>query len=262
MGKEKGKVVVLEERVPKLKEQRRQRANRLLVAYIALFFMLLLGVVYAQSPLSNVAVIHVEGNHHIASQQIIQLSGITKQTSFWKVKKDEVEQRVKQHPEVKDVSVKKRIPNRIDIVIVERTRIAYILDKHSFLPILDNGKVLTYAKQVIPSDAPILVGWKEGEAIQDMAAQLANTPNSILNLISEIHYTPNASDERHITVYMNDGIEVSATIDRFAKKIVHYPSIVSQLQPGVKGVLHLEMSAYFKPYKADEGDDKDDENER
>lgn len=87
MGKEKGKVVVLEERVPKLKEQRRQRANRLLVAYIALFFMLLLGVVYAQSPLSNVAVIHVEGNHHIASQQIIQLSGITKQTSFWKVKK-------------------------------------------------------------------------------------------------------------------------------------------------------------------------------
>lgn len=104
-------------------------------------------------------------------------------------------------------------------MIVERTRIAYILDKHSFLPILDNGKVLTYAKQVIPSDAPILVGWKEGEAIQDMAAQLANTPNSILNLISEIHYTPNASDERHITVYMNDGIEVSATIDRFAKKL-------------------------------------------
>lgn len=262
MGKEKGKVVVLEERVPKLKEQRRQRANRLLVAYIALFFMLLLGVVYAQSPLSNVAVIHVEGNHHIASQQIIQLSGITKQTSFWKVKKDEVEQRVKQHPEVKDVSVKKRIPNRIDIVIVERKRIAYILDKHSFLPILDNGKVLTHAKQAIPSDAPILVGWKEGEAIQDMAAQLANTPSSILNLISEIHHTPSPSDQRHITVYMNDGIEVSATIDRFAKKIVHYPSIVSQLQPGVKGVLHLEMSTYFKPYEAAEGKENEDENER
>ncbi len=34
---EKGKVVVLEERVPKLKEQRRQRANRLLIVYIALF---------------------------------------------------------------------------------------------------------------------------------------------------------------------------------------------------------------------------------
>ncbi|KIQ95804.1 Cell division protein DivIB [Anoxybacillus thermarum] len=258
---EKGKVVVLEERVPKLKEQRRQRANRLLVAYIALFFMLLLAVIYAQSPLSNVAVIHVEGNRHIASQDVIQLSGVTKKTSFWKVKKDEVEQRIQQHPEVKEVSVKKRIPNRIDIVIVERKRIAYILDKHSFLPILENGKVLTDVKRAIPSDAPILIGWKEGEAIQDMATQLAHTPSSILNLISEIHYTPSSSDRRHITVYMNDGIEVSATIDRFAEKIAHYPSIVSQLQPGMKGVLHLEMSTYFKPYEADEGNEKD-ENER
>ncbi|KHF28559.1 Cell division protein DivIB [Anoxybacillus sp. BCO1] len=94
-----------------------------------------------------------------------------------------------------------------------------------------------------------------------MAAQLAHTPSSILNLISEIHYTPSPSDRRHITVYMNDGIEVSATIDRFAEKIVHYPSIVSQLQPGIKGVLHLEMSTYFKPYEADEGNEKD-ENER
>lgn len=258
----KGKVVVLEERVPKLKEQRRQRANRLLIVYISLFFMLLLGVIYAQSPLSNVAVIHVAGNHHIDSQDIIKLSGVTKKTSFWKVKKDEVERRIKEHPEIKEVHVNKRIPNRIDIVVVERKRIAYILDKHSFLPILDNGKVLTHAKQAIPSDAPILVGWKEGEAIQEMAAQLANTPSSILNLISEIHHTPSPSDQRHITVYMNDGIEVSATVDRFAEKIVHYPSIVSQLQPGMKGVLHLEMSTYFKPYEADEGNDKNDENER
>ncbi len=103
-------------------------------------------------------------------------------------------------------------------MIVERKRIAYILDKHSFLPILENGKVLTDVKRAIPSDAPILIGWKEGEAIQDMAAQLAHTPSSILNLISEIHYTPSPSDRRHITVYMNDGIEVSATIDRFAEK--------------------------------------------
>ncbi|MBW7650190.1 cell division protein FtsQ/DivIB [Anoxybacillus sp. ST4] len=258
----KGKVVVLEERVPKLKEQRRQRANRQLIIYISLFFMLLLGVIYAQSPLSNVSVIHVEGNNHVSSEEIIELSGVTTNTSFWKVKKDEIEQRIKQHPEVKEVSVKKRIPNRIDIAVVERKRIAYILDNHSFLPILDNGKVLTHVKQAIPSDAPILIGWKEGEAIQDMASQLANTPNSILNLISEIHHTPSPSDPRHITVYMNDGIEVSATIDRFAEKIVHYPSIVRQLQPGMKGVLHLEMGTYFKPYETDEGNEKTDENER
>jgi cell division protein FtsQ len=259
----KGKVVVLEDRIPKLKEQRRQRANRLLIGYIALFFMLILCIIYFQSPLSNIAKIEVQGNEHLADEQIIQLSGLTRNKSFWKVKNEDVEKKVGKHPEIKNVHVQKRFPNKIVITVEERKRIAYVFDKQKFFPILENGRVLTSTKEkIIASDAPILMGWKKGEEIQEMAAQLAKLPDSILNLISEIHHTPRSSDRLHITVYMNDGFEVSATVRNFAEKIVLYPSIVSHLDSNRKGVLHLEVSTYFKPYEWSEPGESSDERKR
>lgn len=106
MGKEKGKVVVLEERVPKLKQRRRQKVNRRLTAYIAFFFMLILCIIYFQSPLSNVQHIEVKGNQHVVASQIIQLSGLTNRTSFWKIKSDQVERAIESHPEIKQAKLK------------------------------------------------------------------------------------------------------------------------------------------------------------
>ena len=62
-------------------------------------------------------------------------------------------------------------------------------------------------------------------------------------------------------LYMNDGNEVSATIRTFAEKMVHYPAIVSQLEPYQRGVINLEVGSYFKAFepKGDKPDEKDEE---
>lgn len=251
----KGKVVVLEERVPKLKQRRRQKVNRRLTAYIIFFFMLILCIIYFQSPVSNVRHIEVKGNEHVSVQQIVRASGVTNRTSFWRVKTDQVKQAIESLPEIKEVTVKKQFPNTIVLYIKERTRVAYIEEKQLFFPILDNGKILTKNKPKIAlSDAPILVNWKDGEKIQELAGQLAHLPSYILNAISEIHHTPTKYDPYHITVYMNDGFEVSATVPNFAEKMRLYPEIVKQLNSNVKGVIHLEVSNYFKAYKGDDNE--------
>ncbi|MCZ0755525.1 cell division protein FtsQ/DivIB [Anoxybacillus sp. J5B_2022] len=255
----KGKVVVLEERVPKLKQRRRQKVNRRLTAYIVFFFMLILCIIYFQSPLSNVRHIDVRGNQHVSARQIIQASGLTNRTSFWRVKTVQVEQVLESLPEIKQVTVEKQFPNTIVLYIKERRRVAYIEHKQTFFPILENGKILTKNKpKTALSDAPILVNWKAGEDIQEIAAQLAQLPPYILNAISEIHYAPTKYDQYHITVYMNDGFEVSATVQNFAEKMRLYPEIVKQLNPNVKGVVHLEVSNYFKAYdeKKEDGNEK------
>jgi cell division protein FtsQ len=253
---EKGKVVVLEERVPKLKERRRQKANRRLIAYISFFFLFILCVLYFQSPLSNVRHIEVKGNEHLSAGQIIALSGITKRTSFWKVKEDEVKQNLEKHPEVKSVSVEKHFPNTIIIRVSEWRRVAYIYDGQTFFPLLENGYLLKkHTSKTAPSDAPILVNWKKGEDIQEMTGQLAQLSPSVLNAISEIDYTPNKDNRDHVTVYMNDGFEVSASIHNFAEKMSLYPAIVQQLDPNVKGVIHLEVSNYFTPYQLPKKED-------
>lgn len=252
----KGKVVVLEERVPKLKQRRRQKGNRRLTAYIIFFFMLILCIIYFQSPLSDVRHIEVKGNHHVSASRIIQASGLTNRTSFWKVKGEKIEQAIESLPEVKHAAVEKQFPNTVVLSITERKRVAYIEHKQTFLPILENGNILMKNKpKVALSDAPILVDWKDGEKIQEIAGQLAQLPSYILNAISEIHYTPTKYDPYHITVYMNDGFEVSATVPNFAEKMRLYPQIVKQLNPDAKGVIHLEVSNYFKAYEED-GDEK------
>jgi cell division protein FtsQ len=259
---ERNKVVVLEERVPKLKQQRRQRANRRLIGYIAFFFMLILCIIYFQSPLSNIKYLEVKGNEHVSDKEIIKLSELTTRTSFWKIKDEVVADKISSHPEIQSVTLQKHFPNKITLLIKERKRVAYIYHKQKFLPILENGRILTDVHSAVPNDAPILVNWKKGEDIQEIVAQLTELPAHVLNAISEIHHTPDSNDRYHLTVFMNDGYEVSATVRNFAEKMSLYPSIVSQLDPDAKGIIHLEVSNYFKAYpsntKKKEGDDNEE----
>ena len=258
----KSKVVVLEERVPKLKQQSRQKVNRQLIGYIAFFFILILCVLYLQSPLSNVRHIEVRGNEHITDGEIVRLSGLSSKTSFWKVKSDAIIEKISSHPEIKTVKVQRQFPNRVIFTVEERKRVAYIYNNQKFLPLLENGRILKEMEQdIVPSDAPILVNWKRGEEIQEMAAQLVELTPEVANAISEIHHTPNSNNRYHITVFMNDGFEVSATVHNFAEKMALYPSIVSQLGSDVKGIIHLEVSNYFRAYESDEKNEEGNDNE-
>ena len=46
---------------------------------------------------------------------------------------------------------------------------------------------------------------------------------------------PKETDDYRISLFMNDGFEVSATLRSFSEKMIHYPSIISQLDPKHKG---------------------------
>ena len=89
-----------------------------------------------------------------------------------------------------------------------------------------------------------------------MIKSLENLPTEISNSISEIHYTPKKTDPYHISLFMNDGFEVSATLRSFSEKMVHYPSIISQLDPNKKGIIDLEVGSYFKAFRIGSGGKK------
>lgn len=249
------KIIDIEDRIPKLKEQRKQKANRRFIMYISLFFVLVIFILYFQSPLSKIQTIHVLGNIHVTDEAIIKLSGVEEGTSFWSIDPLTIAKNVKEHDEIAKVEVTRKLPNQLQIVIRENTRVAYLIDGTSFYPILETGKILEKDKlENIPADAPLLINWKQSEELQEMAAQLCHVPDSILNRISEIHLTPEDGDPLHITLFMNDGQEVSATIRGFSDKIKNYPMIKKQLTEKQFGVIHLEVGSYFKAYK-NEGDE-------
>ncbi|MED3552280.1 cell division protein FtsQ/DivIB [Cytobacillus praedii] len=260
---ENGKIVSLEDRIPKLKQQRRKKANRRLVFLLLLFFSIIVFIVYFQSPLSHVHKIEVLGNSFYRDQELLDSAGLSENTNIWKVKEKTVEEKLKKLPEIKDATVKVHLPSSVSITIKEYKRIAYIKKDKSYLPVNENGKILKHIGKngEIPANAPILIGFSEGNVLNEMIEELGKLPDEVFNSISEIHHSPKETDAYHVTLFMNDGFEVSATIRSFSEKMAHYPSIVSQLDPAKEGVIDIEVGSYFKAYEqkgADENEDKEE----
>ncbi|WP_449539926.1 cell division protein FtsQ/DivIB [Ferdinandcohnia sp. Marseille-Q9671] len=248
----KQKVVTIEDRIPKLKQRRKQKANRRLIMYITFFFLLISGILYFQSPLSKIGEITITGNQNISSEQIKELSNLQIGTSFWKVSKDEVIQNISNHKEIKDVKLEKKLPNKIMIHVSEYKRVGYLSSQNTFNPILEDGTIIKNAEKngskALPVDAPILINW-DSEALEILAKELEKVQPSISNLISEIHHTPTEYDPLQMTLYMIDGYEVKATVRNFAKNITAYPSIVSELDPSRNGYIELDVVPTFIPYE-------------
>lgn len=69
-GQDREKIVNIEERIPKIKEQRKQKANRRLISFIMLFFIMVLIIVYLQTPISKVSTISVTGNENVSKRKL------------------------------------------------------------------------------------------------------------------------------------------------------------------------------------------------
>jgi cell division protein FtsQ len=263
IGMEKGKVVSIEDRVPKLKQQRRKKANQRLIFLLLLFFSLIACVSYFQSPLSKVNNIKIIGNELYSTEQIVKQSGITTEQNIWKINKKQIAASIRHLPELKEAKVKIVLPRTVLITVKEYERIAYLVKETSFYPVLENGNILNHQKlSSLPINAPILKDFSEGEVLEEMIISLKELPSEVVNSISEIHYTPTDTDTYHINLFMNDGFEISATLRSFTEKMLHYPSILSQLDPKVKGIIDLEVGSYFKAYETGGDELLEDEGER
>ncbi len=182
----------------------------------------------------------------MTDEQVMEKSGITYKTSYFRVTARQAEENLKKQIEIKSVDVKKRFPNKIDIHIEEYVTIGYINKNGKLQPLLENGKTLDILPSgKLPVAAPIFEPFKE-EKMKELISELEKLTPTILRSISEIRYTPTTSNESHLTLYMNEGYEVSTTIQDFAKRMEAYPLILKQIEPGRKALIDLEVATYFK----------------
>ncbi len=241
--------------IPSIKAQRKQRANRRLLFFLSLFFILLLLIIYFQSPLSHIKTIVVSGNEYVSAEELIEMSELNERTNMWGFDKDAVVEKLLTHRVIKSASVARHFPNTVELIVEEHPRIAYLYRDERYYPILETGdRIKEIPREQIPFDAPILIGFEEGDALQELAAELTKVPSSIIERISEIFYEPTDSDPLAIVLYMSDGIVVRSSIDEFSSKIAPYPSIVQQIDREQEGILHMRMSPYFEQFDVEEED--------
>ncbi|NEU29461.1 FtsQ-type POTRA domain-containing protein [bacterium LRH843] len=256
----KEKVVMIHERIPSLKDQRKQRANRRLLFFLSFFFLLLLLMIYFQSPLSNVKTIIVTGNQFVDDSEIIELSQMNDNTSMWNIDKQGIINKILNHSEIKNVSFRRKFPSTVEFIVQEYTRIGYLFREDRYYPILETGQYLKeLPRQQYPSDAPLLIDFKEGDALSELSAELRSIPSYLIERISEITFAPTDNDPLRIILYMTDGIEVHTSINDFGEKLAPYPSIVRELDPNKKGILHMRMSPYFEEFIIEEEENSEGE---
>ncbi|MBU5467734.1 FtsQ-type POTRA domain-containing protein [Virgibacillus sp. MSJ-26] len=246
-------VVSIEDRIPKLKQERKKKANRRLIFYLSIFFLLVSLVVYLQSPLSNVKTINVTGNNVLSKEEIIQLSELTKQTNIWAINKSNMTESIQKNAMVDTVSIKRSLPWTVNVTIKEFDLVGFIKDEEHYMPVIEDGEIITDRQtKSINGDAPLLLNFSEKDYLDKMAVELYELPKSISNLISEVYWDPTEENKNKILLYMNDGYVVSSTIRDFSEKMTVYPSIVSQLDPEDKGIIHIGGGAYFESFQSED----------
>ncbi|MDP4553092.1 FtsQ-type POTRA domain-containing protein [Alkalihalobacillus macyae] len=244
------KVVTIEDRIPTLKAQRKQRANRRLIVYLSIFFFLILLIIYFQSSLSHIRNVDVSGNNYVSQEEIQKLSGVDESISFWNINTKKIAESVEKSKEISDAKVSRKFPATVLIEVTENERVAYLKKGSKYFPILQTGSILeALPKGDTPVSAPILMQWNESTELSDMAGELRKVKMSVINRISEIHYTPDDTKAFNLTLYMTDGYEVRTSITTFSEKVNSYPLIVNKLRDKPKGILYLNEGSWLEPYE-------------
>lgn len=246
---EEKKVISIEDRIPRLKEERKKKANRQLIFYLSIFFLLISFIVYLQSPYSKVKEIKVAGNDILNDEEVIEWSSVTTDTNIWTLEYRSMKNEIANHPLIQSVEMKRKLPQTIHITVKEHDIVGYVQENNKFYPVLKDGTVKLNYEMNRRGDQPHLINFKEEEYLEKIATELSEIPDHIVELISEVVWEPTKKNKNNITLYMNDGFIVHATLRDFSNKMKNYPSIIAQLDPKEKGIVHMGVGIYFEKAK-------------
>jgi cell division protein FtsQ len=238
-------------------KESKRRPNWKALLFVLLFFGLILGAGFLQSPLSAVSHIEVKGIQQVRYEDVLRAAGIEKGMSFWKISTDDAEGKVlKALPLVKSVDIQVSWRGEVVIAIVEKTVAAKLIAGGEFHRLLQDGTVLDSTKKLEADNLP-LVSMDNPPALEpgqkvtsddllQLLKQIPEVERTVLDGISEIRITA----EGPWKIFMRDKFEVRIPPRQFADKLKGYELYRKSLPEGtLPGVINLLEAQYHQPYK-------------
>lgn len=179
---------------------------------IILFLILIVVILILSSDLFNIKNIEVIGNSILSSEKIISVSQIEKENNIFRTNKKSVKEKLKEEAYVEKVKIHFKLPNTVQIEIVERLPKFMLQFADSFVYINNQGYMLQISNE--PLSLPVIVGFvtdlsniREGNRLdlEDLKKmekiikvfEVAKA-NDIANLITKI----DISDENNYTLLL------------------------------------------------------------
>lgn len=123
----------------------------LLLLSIVVFFIL-------TSSLFNIKKINVINNKIIKRAEIIKTSNIKKNINIFKINSLEIQEKIRVNPFIKSVDINRRLPNTIEINVVEREE-AFLLQYLTMYLLVDEEGVIMEHLDSTKSNLPVIKGF-------------------------------------------------------------------------------------------------------
>lgn len=175
---------------------RRRSPRRLIkgVTLLAAAAVLLAVVVYA--PLFVLQRISVDGMQTLTEADIWSIAGVHKGEPLFRLQTDEIKHRLESDLRIEEATVRRSLPDGLDIHIEERSLVAAIATDYGYADLDRTGRIVAVHKSLGHMQIPLITGVKahgryvgdsvSDETVQQMLTFLSQLDAGALNQISEI----------------------------------------------------------------------------
>ncbi|MDR2610785.1 MAG: FtsQ-type POTRA domain-containing protein [Clostridiales Family XIII bacterium] len=217
---------------PRKKRRKKHYFLRFLV-----FLLILGGIGYGMSTsFFDIADIEVNGNTRYTTEQITELSGLSKGMNiFYKARTGKAEKALLADPYIKSAEVKRKLPDKIRITVEERAEDFAVLFGEKYYTLDENGVA------VAVSDTPPNVTLVEGldvtaaEVGQEVSVEknlLLKNTLSFLSTVREngLYFRRIDATDLTIKAYLNDNLHCEGTYAQLERDIAELKTVLSDLQ--------------------------------
>ncbi len=228
-----------------------------------MFFLVIVAVIFVMSVFFRVSDIQVEGNTHYTDEEIIRAIDIEEGDNLFFFDRFAALSRVlAKLPYVEEVSVERKLPNKVTITVKESQALAYIVLGDEDWTIDHSCKVLGKATEDELSGLIPIVGISPGTLLIGEPLQTDNGDTAVVDFIAEVLYQleqrglytqvgrVDFTDQQRVSFTYGDKYTVilgdSSGIEHKFGMVV---SVMSQLLEGDIGIIDVSdgTTAHFSP---------------
>ena len=138
-------------------EIKKKKAILKIVKVLTLIIVIIgVSIYVALSPLFNIKEINVTGNSKLSKEEIISLSELKTDENTFKVSKKNIKNKVKANAYIENVKIRRKLPDKVEIIVVERVATYMIPFANSYIYINNQGYMLEITSQ--KAEMPAIVG--------------------------------------------------------------------------------------------------------
>lgn len=258
----KGKKAATKKAASKKKKNTNPKVTKFIRWTTLLIVIIGITIFICTTPIFNIQEIEVKGNSKLTKTEIISLSKIKKNDNIFKYSKKKISESICTSPYVKLVTIKKKYPDKIQLIIEERQKkacvkvlnsYAYIDEEGYILEISEDRNGLTIIEGIQTEESNIKVGERLIEKdIKQLETALKIVEISKKKEINEEFYIINIQDEEFTMkletqkklIYLGDSSNLNYKIEAVKEAIKKLPEKQGSLY--VNGNFNNNFEPYFK----------------